>query len=76
MPRESYNVKVLRRKALASLRTGVAAFNGVDDTARTTVVLLSLQHAFEMLLKAILEEKKGCCCKVGRRAAKTQFLIP
>ena len=19
---------------------------------------------------------KGCCCKVGRRAAKTQFLIP
>lgn len=58
MPRESYNVKVLRRKALASLRTGVAAFNGVDDTARTTVVLLSLQHAFEMLLKAILEEKK------------------
>lgn len=58
MPRESYNVKVLRRKALASLRTGVAAFNGVDDTARITVVLLSLQHAFEMLLKAILEEKK------------------
>ena len=23
-----------------------------------------------------LEEIYGCCCKVGRRAAKTQFLIP
>jgi hypothetical protein len=58
MPREPYNVRVLRGKAIASLRTGVAAFNGLDDDARTTTVLLSLQHAFEMLLKAILEAKK------------------
>lgn len=58
MPRESYNVRVLRGKAIASLRTGVAAFNGLDDDARTTTVLLHLQHAFEMLLKAILEAKK------------------
>lgn len=58
MPRESYNVKMLRGKALASLRTGVTAFNGLDDEGRTTVVLLSLQHSFEMLLKAILEVKK------------------
>lgn len=58
MPRESYNVRVLRGKAIASLRTGVAAFNGLDGDARTTTVLLHLQHAFEMLLKAILEAKK------------------
>ena len=58
MPRESYNVRVLRGKAIASLRAGVAAFNGLDDAGRTTAVLLSLQHAFEMLLKAILEVKK------------------
>lgn len=58
MPRESYNVRILRSKAIASLRTGVAAFNGLDDDARTTNVLLHLQHAFEMLLKAILEAKK------------------
>lgn len=58
VPRESYNVRVLRGKALASLRTGVAAFNGLDSDGRTTSVLLSLQHAFEMLLKAILEAKK------------------
>lgn len=58
MPRESYNVRVLRGKAVASLRTGVSAFNGLDDDGRTTTVLLSLQHAFEMLLKSILEAKK------------------
>ena len=58
MPRESYNVRVLRGKAVASLRTGVAAFNGLDSDGRTTTVLLSLQHAFEMLLKAALEAKK------------------
>ena len=58
MPREPYNVRVLRGKAIASLRVGVATFNGLDDEARTTTVLLSLQHAFEMLLKAILEAKK------------------
>jgi hypothetical protein len=58
VPREPYNVRVLRSKAIASLRTGVSAFNGLDDDGRTTTVLLTLQHAFEMLLKAILEAKK------------------
>lgn len=48
----------MRGKAIASLRTGVSAFNGLDDDGRTTTVLLSLQHAFEMLLKASLEVKK------------------
>lgn len=59
MPRESYNVRVLRSKALASLRNGVIAFNGLDDAGRVTTVLLSFQHAFEMLLKAALETKKA-----------------
>lgn len=54
MPRESYDVRVLRSKAIASLRAGVVAFNGLDDDARVTRVLLHLQHAFEMLLKAAL----------------------
>ena len=58
MPRESYDVRALRSKAVASLRTGVTAFNGLDDDGRQTVVLLSVQHAFEMLLKAVLAAKK------------------
>lgn len=47
-------VKVLKSKAIASLRSSVAAFNDPDDDGRHTRVLLSLQHAFEMLLKAAL----------------------
>lgn len=58
MPRESYNVRILRTKSLDSLRTGVAAFNTLDDRGRMTTVLLGFQHAFEMLLKAALEAKK------------------
>lgn len=54
MPKESYDVRILRAKAVASLRTGVVAFNGLDDDARITRVLLHLQHAFEMLLKSAL----------------------
>lgn len=57
MPRQSYNVRVLRTKALSSLRTGVTAFNGLDSDGRVTIVLLSFQHAFEMLLKAILDSR-------------------
>lgn len=57
MPREPYNVRILRTKALSSLRTGVTAFNGLDSDGRVTVVLLCFQHAFEMLLKAILDSR-------------------
>ncbi|MER6437707.1 hypothetical protein ABT275_15275 [Streptomyces sp. NPDC001185] len=46
--------RVLRRKALASLKRMTVAFNSVDDDGRTSAVLLSLQHSFEMLLKAAL----------------------
>lgn len=50
-------MRSLRSKAVASLRTGVVAFNGLDEDARVTRVLLHLQHAFEMLLKAALLAK-------------------
>lgn len=42
----------LKNKAVASLRRAVRAFNDHDDDGRITTVLLHLQHAFEMLLKA------------------------
>lgn len=54
MPRESYDVRILRAKAISSLRTGVTAFNALDDDGRVTTVLIHLQHCFEMLLKAAL----------------------
>jgi hypothetical protein len=46
--------RVLRGKALSSLTVAVAAFNSPHEEGRTTQVLLFLQHAFEMLLKAAL----------------------
>lgn len=49
--------RVLLRKALASLKVAMAAFNSPHDEGRTTQVLLSLQHSFEMLLKAALVQE-------------------
>jgi len=46
--------KALHAKALSSMRTAMAAFNSPHDDGRPTVVLLHLQHAFEMLIKAAL----------------------
>jgi hypothetical protein len=48
---------LLKAKALASLRRCARAFNDFDDDGRVSTVLLHLQHAFEMLLKASLMEK-------------------
>jgi hypothetical protein len=46
--------RVLKGKALSSLVTAMEAFNLSRDDGRATRVLLHLQHAFEMLLKAAL----------------------
>src|SRR6266568_1913836 len=48
---------ILKKKALASFRRAARSFNDLDDDGRTTSVLLHLQHAFEMLLKAGLVQK-------------------
>jgi hypothetical protein len=49
---------LLLDKSLASMRRAIGAFNGKDDDGRQSAVLLHLQHAAEMLLKAGLSEKK------------------
>lgn len=52
------SARILKRKAVFSLRSAVGAFNGLNDDGRVTSVLLHLQHAFEMLLKASLNQKQ------------------
>jgi hypothetical protein len=47
-------VRVLRGKAMSSFTTATTAFNSPVDDGRVTQILLNLQHAFEMLLKACL----------------------
>lgn len=46
--------RVLKRKAISSMRAAMTAFNSPNDDGRVTAVLLHLQHAFEMLMKAAL----------------------
>ncbi len=50
--------RVLKCKALSSLMTATEAFNSPRDDGRVTRVLLHLQHAFEMLLKAALVQSR------------------
>ncbi|RBJ05243.1 hypothetical protein DRA43_12335 [Micromonospora provocatoris] len=48
----------MKRKALSSLRHAMTIFNSPHDDGRVTAVLLSMQHAFEMLLKAALVQRR------------------
>jgi hypothetical protein len=49
--------RLLKEKAVASMRRMTAAFNGLADEGRQTSVLLALHHGLEMLLKAALRER-------------------
>lgn len=49
--------KTLKAKSIASLKRGLEAFNNHDDDGRPESVLLMLQHASEMLVKALLVQK-------------------
>lgn len=52
------DARTLKSKAISSLRVGLEAFNGFSEDGRLTTVLLHLQHACEMLLKANLVQRK------------------
>jgi hypothetical protein len=49
----------LRRKALDSLVLAVELFNRPSDQGRVDGVLIHLDHAFEMLLKAAIDQRGG-----------------
>jgi len=53
------DARTLKTKAIGSLRTAMTAFNSFDDDGRVTMVLMHLQHACEMLLKAVLSQRKA-----------------
>lgn len=48
------DARALKSKAVSSMRAALIAFNSPLDDGRATEILLRLQHAFEMLLKAAL----------------------
>lgn len=51
--------KLLLEKGLDSLVLSVEHFNRADDRGRTSAVLILLDHAFEMLLKAAILHRGG-----------------
>ena len=53
------DAKTLSQKAISSSRMAMIAFNSYEDEGRITSVLLHLQHAAEMLLKATLCQNKA-----------------
>lgn len=61
--------RTLKGKAICSLRRAVTAFNSCDDDARVTTILLHTQHAAEMLLKAILVQKKARVFDPGKQTS-------
>ena len=52
------DARTLKGKAIASMRIAMSAFNSFDNQGRICSVLLHLQHACEMLLKAALCQSK------------------
>lgn len=69
----SASANTLHGKALSSTRTAMTAFNSPHDDGRPMVVLLHIQHAFEMLLKTALfqEGARVFGKKSGRLAVST-----
>lgn len=52
------DARTLSTKAICSIRVAMSTFNGYDDDGRVCSVLLHLQHACEMLLKAVLVQHR------------------
>jgi hypothetical protein len=59
--------KLLKAKATNSLILAVEHFNSLNDTGRTDVVLMLLDHSFEMLLKAAIVYRGGSIRKPGEK---------
>jgi uncharacterized protein YutE (UPF0331/DUF86 family) len=59
--------KALKARALESLELAVEFFNRPSGTGRTEAVLILLQRAFEMLLKATIYERRGAIVVPGGR---------
>ena len=51
--------RTLKQTAIESLTLAVEVFNRPSSTGRTQGVLLNLQHAFEMVFKAVIWQKRG-----------------
>ncbi|MGH3734388.1 MAG: DUF3644 domain-containing protein [Micromonosporaceae bacterium] len=80
----------LKVKSISSMRSAMTASNSPDDDGRVTRVLLHVQHAFEMVLKAALVQDRmqvfdkkngrsigfGRCLHEARQSARIKLTEP
>lgn len=59
MPKLKKNVSPLLDKSIESLTLAIEIFNRPTEIARAHGVLILMQHAFEMLLKACILQQTG-----------------
>ena len=59
MPRLRRETRRYKRRAINSLILAIELFNRPQEVGRIEAVLMLLQHAFEMLLKAAIYERRG-----------------
>jgi hypothetical protein len=59
MPRLRRATKRFKESAIASLILSIELFNRPSEEGRVDAVLMQLQHAFEMLLKAKIWQERG-----------------
>jgi len=62
MPKLRRDTRRFKSRALHSLLIAIELFNRPHDIGRTETVLILLQHAFEMLLKAAIFQSRGVIC--------------
>lgn len=67
MPKLKKNITPLIDKSIESLTLAIELFNRPTEVARTHGVLILLQHAFEMLLKACILQKTGSIHDKGQQ---------
>lgn len=67
MPRLKKNVAPLIDRAIDSLTLSIELFNRPTETGRHHSVLILLQHAFEMLLKAAILQRTGSIHAKGEK---------
>lgn len=67
MPRLKKNVAPMIERAIDSLTLSIELFNRPTETGRHHSVLIMLQHAFEMLLKATILQRTGSIHAKGEK---------
>ena len=71
MTRLRRETRRFKKRAVASLILAIELFNRPNETARTEAVLILLQNAFEMLLKAAILEQRGTVFERRSRLSHT-----